>query len=194
MMQEVPLDQFRYGDRLQLAWTLAWPCAFVDLTYELTKDHLGLPGHIKGGVIDLVVRLLLFFFFSTWVVRRTVRLSFPRFHLVVVRGNSGERTRAMKYRESLSVAWLLNWRATAMTLGIIVPILVAVVIVRGALPADRPSDLLGLLGRFGSFGVGLLMEVLIFSLMLKAAIRKDYAGFSLGLEREPPLIADAGSV
>lgn len=64
-------------------------------------------------MIDLAVRLLLFFFFSTWVFRRTVRLNFPRFHLVVMRGSSGERTRAMKYGESLSVAWLLNWRATA---------------------------------------------------------------------------------
>jgi hypothetical protein len=68
MTQEVPLYQFRYRDRLQLAWSLAWPCAMVDLIYRLiyerTKDHPGLPEHALV-VIDLVVRLLLFFSFST---------------------------------------------------------------------------------------------------------------------------------
>jgi hypothetical protein len=82
----------------------------LSLVYCLLLGQLRLS-ELQVGSIGWVVGIFQVFFLGTWVVRRTVRLDFPAFHLVVVRGDAPERIRSMNYRESLSVNWLLCWRS-----------------------------------------------------------------------------------
>ena len=177
MTQEMSLDQFRFTDRLRLAWALAWPCAILGLIYSLARGRLGLPdGSMAIEWIDFAAGVLQFFLFSTWVVRRAMRLDYSTFRVVVIRGSAGERARAMNYPESLSVTWLLIWRTDLIECLVLGVFLAVLWIVRGTHPAGlSPFSLI-------SQSLGFVLEVLIFSLILKAAIRKKYSGFSLGLE------------
>ena len=99
---EEPVSLSR-DERLQLTWALFWPCAIFSLVDWWVRIQFPFSIAI-GGLIC-----------STWVVHRTVGLSFSGFYLVVVR-SSGEETRAMNYRESLKVNWLICWR-TIVVLG-----------------------------------------------------------------------------
>jgi hypothetical protein len=121
--------------------------------------------------IDPVYGILQFFLFATWVVRRTVRLDFPGFHLLVIRRDAGEGTRAMTYRESLSVAWLISWRSSM----IFLPVFVAVWVVLRQQPQ--------LYSPFGWLW-STVAELLIFYVwIVKAALGKSYSGFALRLDR-----------
>lgn len=178
-------ERLSYADRFQLAWALSWPCAVFSLLYWLARGLLGLSGqHLTP--LDLGVGLFQLFFFSTWVVRRTVQLDFPGFHLVVIRHQSGETTRAIDYRESLSVAWLLIWR-TAVIFGVLNGVIFAAVwLVRGSRPLFFDPNyvtlpgVLGILKEFQEEALSLLIFLLWVN---KAAIRKNYARFSLGFEQ-----------
>jgi hypothetical protein len=178
-------ERLSYADRLQLAWALSWPCAVFSLLYWLARGLLGLSGqHLTP--LDLGVGPFQLFFFSPWVVRRTVQLDFPGFHLVVTRRQSGETTRAINYRGSLSVAWLLMWR-TAVIFGIVNGLIFAAVwVVQGARPLYFDPNyvtLPGVLGILKEFQEEVL-SLLIFLLWVnKAAIKKSYARFSLGFEQ-----------
>jgi hypothetical protein len=114
-------DEVGRAERLQLTWALAWPCIALSLVYCWLRSQMRLNESQLQGV-DQVVGLLEFFLFTTWVVRRTVRLDFPGFHLRVIRRDAAAATRGMTYRESLSVAWLISWRTSL----ILSPVLVAV--------------------------------------------------------------------
>src|SRR5260370_37296568 len=93
----------------------------LSLVYCLLRGQLRLS-EAQLQVIDSILGILQFFFFTTWVVRRTVRLEFPGFHLAVLRGDAPDGTRKMSYGESLSVAWLICWRTNMISL----PVYVAV--------------------------------------------------------------------
>ena len=184
MPQEIQIDQLGYADRLQLAWAIVWPTLIIELLVWLPSEHLGLSGS-KLEFINFVGGLLFTFLILPWVVRRTVRLSFPRFHLVV-RRKSGEETRAMTYRESLSVAWLLNWRTGTILVIIFLLIYAAVWIVRGAPPESlNPFKHVaepGLPGLVKLFVEHALVLVVLFFWTVKAAINKNYSDIWLRLE------------
>ena len=74
--------------------------------------------------------ILSFLLFSTWAVRRTVRLDFSGFHLLGIRDDAADGTRNMTYGESLSVAWLIHWRTFLVYLPLVVPISAGVFIYR----------------------------------------------------------------
>lgn len=178
MAQDLPVDQFTFTDRLYIAWSLAWPCAAIGLIYELSKG----PLHIRQyGWIDVPAALLQLFLIAPWVVRRTVRLEFPRVQLTVIRRETGERTRAMRYRESLKVAWALINRSVGLGMLILTPIIATIAILRGGLSdletrsATLPAQLLG-------EAFSLLVEVFLFVLVLKSVVRAPYREFALGLE------------
>ena len=124
--------------------------------------------------------------FSPWIVRRTVHFDFPRFHLVVIRGQNGGTTRAINYGESLSVAWLLIWR-TDMIMSIVHGLVsTSVWLVRGARPVLFDSNYITLPGVLGILRVVLqeALGLLVFLLWVnRAAIKKNYARFSLRIER-----------
>jgi hypothetical protein len=156
--------------RLRLAWALFWPCATLDLVWHLLRSQLRLAEN-QLGYIDAIVALLFFFFFSTWVVRRTVRLDFPEFHVAVIHHHGGPETSTMTYRESVSVAWLICWRSAVVVL--IVAFLLAVVL-------RLRYDLNGAMGWLWPSAA----EFLIFYFwIIKAMVRKKYAGFSLRLDK-----------
>ena len=179
------LEQLSYADRFQLAWTLIWPCAAFSLLYWLARDFLGFSGQ-QFTRFDLSVGLVQLFSFSPWVVRRTVRFDFPRFHLVVVRRENGETTRAIGYSESLSVAWLLIWRTDVIMSVVHGLVSTSVWLVRGARPAFFDLNYVTLPGVLGILRVVLqeALGLLVFLLWVnKAAMKKNYARFSLRLER-----------
>lgn len=170
--QEQPMRLSRV-ERLQLTWALAWPCILLGLAYCLLRGQLRLSESQLQG-IDQVFGVLEFFLFATWVVRRTVRLDFPGFHLLVIRGDARGWARTMSYRESLSVAWLLSWRSFLFFL----PLFVAMIMLR-----RQPQELYRPLGWLGSS----VAELLVFyAWIVKAALGKRYSRFSLRLDRSAP--------
>jgi hypothetical protein len=161
-------------ERLHLAWALTWPGALFDLAYQLLRAQLGLPA-AKAAGIDLVVAILGFFLFYTWVVRRAVRLNFPGFRLWVMRGDGGSGTREMSYAESLSVHWLIYWRS----LMILLPIhLFFAVLLRGTGLYDR--FLWSIPGWLCCAAAGL---AILYFWLAGAAVGKRYSAFWLRLER-----------
>ncbi len=171
-------EQLSRAERLHLTWALAWPCALLSLVYGVLRGQLRLSeGQLQG--LDQVFGILGFFLFTTWVVRRTVRLDFPGFHLVVIRGDAPDGTRMMRYSESLSVAWLITWR----TMVILSPLLIAVIAVWVRLhqqPHELSQELYSPLGSL----LTTLAELPIFYFwIVKAAVNKRYSRFSLRLER-----------
>ena len=142
-------------------------------------------GLLNNSWIVLAAGILQVFLFAPWVVRRTVLLNFPRLNLVVVRGDSVDRTHTMNYRESLSVAWLLIWRSAVIIMVITITVTTAIIIVRTA-PAELEGWPAGFPRYLLQFGITLPLEVLIFIFMLKSVMRKVYAGFSLRLEWAEP--------
>jgi hypothetical protein len=178
------IDQLSYADRFQLAWMLIWPCAAFSLLYWLVRGFLGFSRQ-QFTLFDLSVGLVQLFFFSPWIVRGTVRFDFPRFHLVVVRGPNGEATSAIGYSESLSVAWLLNWRTGVIMLIVHGLVSTSVRLVFGARPVLFDSNYVTLPGVLGILRMVLqeALGLLVFLLWVnKAAIKKNYARFSLRLE------------
>ena len=160
-------------ERLRLTWALAWPCVLVALVYGLLRGKVRLP-ETQLQVIDQVFGILEFFLFTTWVVRRTVRLDYPGFHLLVIRGNAGDATRTMSYRESLGVAWLISWRTGMFFL----PLAVAMIVLR-----QQPQVLYRPLGWLSTS----VAELLVFYFwIVKAALGKQYARFSVRLDRSAP--------
>jgi signal peptidase I len=172
-------EPLSYADRFQLAWALTWPCAIFELLFFLSKAGLPRLNPLWG---DLAVVFLLFLV-GPWTVRRVVRLDFRRFHLVVIRSGSVEGTRAINYHESLRVYWLVIWRWAASVCMVFLTILIAAAIVVVGRPeflkptqSTHPS-IIGQWLRDTAF-------VLLYSFWLaKAALKKKYAGFSLGIEK-----------
>ena len=157
------------AERLELAWALAWPCALLEFVQNLLLGQLRLTEDQRQN-IEQVAGLLAFLLISTWVVRRTVRLDFSGFHLLVIRADAQDGTRTMTYRESLSVAWLISWRSAL----VLVPFFVTFLLVMDAPP--RHGWLL--------HSVLTVAEFLTFYLwMVNGALNKNYARFSLRLVR-----------
>jgi hypothetical protein len=178
------LEQLSYAERFQLAWALIWPCAAFSLLYWLARGFLGFSRQ-QFTSVDLSVGLVQLLFFSPWVVRRTVRFDFPRFHLVVVRSQNGETTRAIGYSESLSVAWLLIWRTDVIMSVVHGLVSTSVWQVCGARPVFFDLNYVTLPGVLGILRLVLqeALGLLVFLLWVnKAAIKKNYSGFSLRLE------------
>jgi len=170
-----PFETLSKQERLRLLFTLMWPCFIVDLPLHLL--HGRWPNDsIRHAVIVLSVLLL-----STWVVRRTVRCDLPGFHLVVVRGNEEELTRAMNYWESLRVTWLMLWRTVGIYLLAAIPAGVAFVVL-----VSKPNyeHFKSYYGGWPEFVLGNLMVwAITYFWILKAMINAKYSGFQLRVER-----------
>lgn len=76
------------AERMELTWALAWPPAPFDLAYGVFR-LLHVISEAQLQVLDFVWAAPSFFVFSTWAVRRAVRLEFPGFHLMVLRYGVG---------------------------------------------------------------------------------------------------------
>lgn len=184
--------QLSAAERFQLVWALFWPCAvfgIVQMAAQALWKSLGLSHEQVVSFAFLLLQLLLF---SPWVIRRTVRLHFPGFQLLVVRRGSGEETRDMNYLESLSVAWLIIWRAAAIGALILLVVLIAVVIAAATgLHVHSIASSTTELFSFGTTGVlsevaAVPLELLVFFLYVaKAAVAKQYERFSLRIDRVP---------
>src|ERR1700681_467927 len=84
--QPVQLEQLGRAERLHLTWALTWPCMVLSLVYCSFYSLMSLRlSELQLGSIGWVVGIIKLFLLGTWAVRRTVRLDFPGFHLVVVR-------------------------------------------------------------------------------------------------------------
>jgi hypothetical protein len=167
-------------ERLQLAWALSWPCVLLLLVEDLLHGQLRLT-ETPLQSIDWVFCLIQLFVVTPWVVCRIVRLNFPGFHLLVVRGDAGEGTRTMSYRESLSVSWLMTWRSVVIFVLIFLAALVALAAVAGPESLRRPME--GMYGLLGFSGVSAGTLLINYLWIAKAALRKRYSGFSLRLDR-----------
>jgi hypothetical protein len=183
MTQELPLDQFRFTDRVRVAWALAWPCILYDLVFY----HFAIPRSSNHSIVWVATAIFGCLFFVPLVVRRTVRLEFPRLHLVVVRGWSGERTRTMTYRESLSVTWSLLVGSVGVGVVIALPVLGAVWGLLGA-PPGGPFRVANQSTRVLFDPLGELLTFLSIFLILKYVIRHAYPGFALRLETTESVI------
>jgi hypothetical protein len=172
-----PPEQLSPAERLRLTWALGWPGALLNLAYAVLRGQLRLSeGQLQG--MDQVFGILVFFLFGTWVVRRTVRLNFPWFYLEVIRGDAPEGTRMMRYSESLSVVWLITWR----TMVILLPLIIAVAF--WARLHQQPHELSReLYSPLGSLLCILAETPVFYFWIVKAAVNKRYARFSLRLER-----------
>lgn len=107
-------ERLSRAERMELAWVLAWPCLLFGLLYDLFRQAPQSAGAEVRG-LDTACGMVSLFLLSPWVVRRTVRLELSGVHLLVVRWGALEGTRAMNYRESLSVAWLICWRTSVVS-------------------------------------------------------------------------------
>jgi hypothetical protein len=175
-------ERLSSSERLQISWALVWPGALYSATYFVVRSQLHLSAvHLEA--IDQVVGLLVFFLFSTWVVRRTVRMNFPGFRLLVVRRDAAEGARRMSYRESLSVAWLIGWRLAAILSAIAVAITLGAGIAFGFASCWRPdlkeSPLIDLCTAPAEF-------LILYVCLVKATVNKTYAHFSLRVDRSVP--------
>jgi hypothetical protein len=159
--QPQPLSR---AERRQLTNKLGGPCAVLGLVlYCLLRSRLPLS-------VALVLGILLFFLFATWVARLTVRWDFTGFRLLVIRGNAGEGTRTMSYRESLSVAWLICWRSSLFFLPLVAALLL--------LPQENVR-----LAYWVPLGLAIVSEHLILYVwIVEAALGKSYSGFSIRLD------------
>jgi hypothetical protein len=162
-----------------------WPSFPFDLLFWLLITVGAVRRYLDDQseeVIYHIYGVLSLFLIGPWIIRRTVRLNFPDFHLVAIRQPGGEETRAISYRESLNVAWLLAWRS-GLVVGLVYgAIFLALWALRGAPPSgfQRPA-VSGVLG-FIQLVVGNLLCLLLFYLWLvSAAIRKTYSDFVLQL-------------
>ena len=162
--------------RWQITWALVWPASCLALAYSLLRSHLPLSATLLEDMDD-VLDILALFLFHTWVIRRTVRLNFPGFHLLVIRASAPEGTRAMTYRESLSVVWLITWRLAA--IGGVMALVAGIAV--GVASRWRPEvDLNSPLAALCASAAELL---LFYVWLVSAALNKTYARFSLRLDR-----------
>ena len=169
------------AERLQLAWALWWPCALWDFLQRLVLDQLKLM-HTLPQFSGSLVGILSFLLFSTWVVRRTVRLDFFGFHLLLIRADAADGTRNMTYSESLSVAWLIGWRSFLVYLPVFVPF-GAAMFIWGWKPQPRPV--------WVDYSVGLVLNfIVLYAWIVKWALAKHYARFSLRIERPSGFVTD----
>jgi hypothetical protein len=169
-------------ERLQVSWALVWPGALYSATYFAVRSQLHLSAvHLEA--IDQVLSTLVFFLFSTWVVRRTVRMNFPGFRLLVVRKDAPEGTRQMSYRESLSVAWLIGWRLAAILGVMAAAITLLAGIAFGFAACWRPdltdSSVIDLCSTPAEF-------LILYVCIVQAALNKTYANFLLRVDRSVP--------
>ena len=112
-LEAEPIDdmayyQLRFTQKLQLAWSIGWPCLLFDVMTRPFRSYLGdspWKSEVENGLL-----LFSFLVFGPWVIRQVVRLNFADFHLAVIRHGSLKYVREMNYRESLSVLWLITWR------------------------------------------------------------------------------------
>ena len=165
------------AERLELAWALWWPSALWDLLHSLVLEQLKRM-HLELQHGGSVVSILSFLLFSTWVVRRTVRLDFSGFHLLVIRDDAADGTRKMTYGESLSVAWLIGWRSFLVLLPVIVPA-IAVMAILGWYPQSWPQPL-EWLWRLAILALNFFIH---YTWIVKWALGKSYSGFSLRIDR-----------
>jgi len=173
--------QLGSAEKLQLAWTLLWPCAILGLLYWLVKDLLRPTGQ-SLATVDSALALCQLFFFAPCVVRRAVRMEFPGFHLLVDRRRPGEERRNPTYLESLSITWLILWRTAVIQSLTILVMYAAFRTWSGSVPVFLNLQYPVLAGVPGILRqlTDLLIELLIFFLwIIPAALRKNYAGFSL---------------
>lgn len=158
------------AERMELTWALSWPCVLFSLAYDVFRRLLQLS-EAQLQALDFVCAALSFFLVSTLVVWRTVRMDFPCFHLVVVRCGTPEVARTMRYRETLSVTWLIGRRSAAIC---VLPWLALTLLLRHRLDVYGPLGWL-----FNS-----VAELLVFYVwIVQAALNKSYAGFPLRLAR-----------
>lgn len=170
-------------ERLELAWALVWPCALFDLVYSVILTQLRLSESQRQNWEE-AIGIVWFFLFSTWVVRRTVRLEFTGFHLEVFRDDAMQGTRTMSYRESLSVAWLICWRSVLYMMPfILIAIVITIMITGWAVFVDqahatsaRSRPIEWVVGELAGF-------LIVYFWVARAAVVKRYARFSLGVSR-----------
>jgi hypothetical protein len=186
-MGQIPSDRLKTADRFQLAWAIAWPLVLFNLAVWWPSDHLGLSQGLLDSV-DLVSAVLFTFLVLPWSVRRALRIDFPRFHLLLCR-ESGEQIRAIRYRESLSVAWLLNWRTRALLVILRLVVWGTVWMAQGVFP-DNPfkhtvnPGVRGLSWQLLENAAALLLLVFW---ILDAALNKAYSGFKLRTAQPMPV-------
>ena len=174
-------DHFLYRDRIRLTWSFLWPSYTAGVVLDLLKPLIADDKSTGNAVAYYVVEFPILLFFFTWAIRRAVRLEYPRFHMVVIHGRERVKTRLMSYREGLSVAWLLNWRAGALSLFVIAPIVgIFFMAFGGGFLKYWP---LGIVGKVWSAGFALLAQIVVYSLIVESAFLKKYSGFSLDLEK-----------
>ena len=181
-------DHLSSRHRWQLAWALMWPALAFNLLLWLLvtvgADRRYLDEQLTES-INFICTVLFLFLIAPWIIRRTVRLNFADFHLVAIRRPGGGETRAISYRESLSIAWLLNWRGSAVVLVLLGAIFLALWALRGAPPGRSQLPGMSIVPGFTGFielVVGNLLVLLLFYLWLvSAAVRKTYSDFVLQL-------------
>ena len=169
-------DSLSSRHRWQLAWALVWPSFAFNLLSLLLAIGV-VRRYFDKPVEDIYSAcgtLLSLFVIGPWIVRRAMRINFPDFHLVAIRKAEGGETRALSYRESLSLAWLLSWRCGAI-FGIVVGLICwAWWAFWGAWPPQR----VGAIPEIVSLMAGNLFILALFYLWLvSAAIRKSYSDF-----------------
>ena len=164
---------FSSSERFQLAWALAWPCAAIDLLYELVWNFAPMPDFARNLLepIDLAASLLVI---TPWVVRRTVALQYSGFRIFAVQP-AKESTQILTYFQSLSIGWLLIWRMVAASVGLGLAIVLA-----NWPPSNTPwashSPFTFAFSTLASFAM-------FYFWLVSAALNKQYTGFSLRLER-----------
>jgi hypothetical protein len=186
LCNDVLLDCRSSRHRWQLAWALTWPSFLFDfllwlVTVRAVRHYLD---EQSAEMIHNICKGLFFFLIPPWVIRRTMRLNFPDFHLVAIRRPGSGETRAISYRESLCVAWLFSWRTAAAKLFLLLGATFLAAWAFWGLPPDRFLTFRVLSSVPGSVElvVGNLLTLLLFYLWLvPAAIRKTYSDFVLQL-------------
>ncbi len=167
--------------RWRLAWALTWPSfVFSGLLWASTVGAHSYLNEQSAESTRNVCQSLFFFLIAPWIVRRTVRRNFSGFCLIVRRGPAAADTRAMSYRESLSVAWLLAWRGAAVAAVLMGAIFVALWTMRGTRPHLSEFSHTSGMPAVIEFLVWTVLTLFMYFLWLvPASIHKTYSGFIL---------------
>jgi hypothetical protein len=155
-----------HREKLSIVWQLLWPGLALSLPLAVFQGKL--PPDVRT-----VIGLLAILAVQPWIVHRVIRYPFADFRLAILRGDSGEPSQAATYREALSVAWLLHWRAALVYYIFGLCAVLAWLYGRWTPPAGEPWNALAAIGGC------LLSAALLYWWLIPAALRKRYAGFRL---------------
>ncbi|HUQ91168.1 MAG TPA: hypothetical protein VM120_05760 [Bryobacteraceae bacterium] len=174
-------SELTWGERLGLAWQLAWPAVVLDFIWSFVV-HVILD--VKSTGVDALYLVPYLLVIAPWLVRRMFRRTYPNFRLkTMIHGAPAP----MGYTESFKVMWLLSWRTSVLMLVLLLLVSMALGLVHVQLATLVPSTEEAPF--FNTVGLSVFENgaaLLLMPLVIPGMFAKRYQGFRVMAERGLP--------